>query len=152
MPDLGAKIAFMAVREGTPVFDSQDNRIGVVEEVLADNRAGIFEGILIHTLPLPGRHVVADVDQISALHEGGVALSVEGAVLRRAGDKKRPADSAEPPLERPLQARLRHSGLASPDRAPADDRQSVCVATGRANAGAPTGIAADRRRRPASAG
>ncbi len=109
MPNLGAKIAFMAVREGTPVYDARDTRVGVVEEVLADDQAGIFEGILIHTLPLPGRHVVADVDQISALHEEGVVLAVEGSVLRRAGDRTRAtSDSTERRLERPLQARLRH--------------------------------------------
>jgi hypothetical protein len=109
MRDLGAKIAFMALREGTPVYDAQDKRVGVVEEVLADDQAAIFEGILIHTLPLPGRHVVADVDQISALHEQGVVLSVDGPTLRRAkGAKPTPSgDSTQHPLERPLQARLR---------------------------------------------
>ena len=108
MPDLGAKIAFMALREGTPVYDVQDKRIGVVEEVLADEQAAIFEGILIHTLPLPGRHVVADVDQINALHAEGVVLSVDGSTLRRAkGDRRMPSDGTERPLERPLQASLR---------------------------------------------
>jgi uncharacterized protein YrrD len=109
MPDLGPKIAFMAVREGAPVFDARDKRIGVVEEVLADHQAGIFEGLLIHTLPLPGRHVVADIDQISALHEDGVVLSVEGRILRQARDRaRRPPERAGGMLERPLQAKLRH--------------------------------------------
>jgi uncharacterized protein YrrD len=108
MPDLGAKIAFVAVREGTPVYDAQDKRVGVVEEVLVDSHAGIFEGILIHTLPLPGRHVVADVDQVSALHERGVVLSVDRGVLRqRRGQTGTPSASTQQTLERPLQARLR---------------------------------------------
>ena len=108
MPQLGAKIAFMAVREGTPVYDAQDERVGVVEEVLTDSQAGIFEGILIHTLPLPGRHVVADVDEISALHEDGVVLSVEGRALRRKDRSGASSDSTERTLEPPLQTRLRH--------------------------------------------
>ena len=109
MPDLGPKIAFMAVREGTPVYDARDKRVGVVEEVLADRHAGIFEGIVIHTLPLPGRHAVVDVDQISALHEAGVVLSVDGRVLRRAREHARaPSESTERMLEHPLQAKLRH--------------------------------------------
>lgn len=99
----------MALREGTPVYDARDKRVGVVEEVLADHQAGIFEGLLIHTLPLPGRHVVADIDQISALHEAGVVLSVERRVLRQARDRARgPSENAEGMLERPLQAKLRH--------------------------------------------
>jgi hypothetical protein len=109
MPDLGPKIAFMAVREGAPVYDAREKRVGVVEEVLADHQAGIFEGLLIHTLPLPGRHVVADVDQISALHENGVVLSVEGRVLRQARARARGrSEGANGMLERPLQAKLRH--------------------------------------------
>lgn len=109
MPDLGAKIAFTAVREGSPVYDTRDKRVGVVEEVLADSHAGIFEGILIHTLPLPGRHVVAGADQIGGLHEKGVVLSVEATVLRQARKQGHaPSDSREPALERPLQAKLRH--------------------------------------------
>lgn len=109
MPDLGAKVAFVAVREGTPVYDMGGKRIGVVEEVLADGHAGIFEGILIHTVPLPGRHVVADVAHIEALHERGVVLAVDEAALRDPGGERRaPSDGAEPPLEHPLQARLRH--------------------------------------------
>lgn len=109
MADLGAKVAFVAVREGTPVYDVGGKRIGVVEEVLADGHAGIFEGILVHTVPLPGRHVVADVAQIEALHERGVVLSVDKAALRDPGrERPAPAGGAEQPLERPLQARLRH--------------------------------------------
>lgn len=109
MPELGAKVAFVAVREGTPVYDPRGNRIGVVEEVLADRHAAIFEGILIHTVPLPGRHVIADVGHIEALHERGVVLSVDKAALRDPSDERQaPSDGAEQTLEHPLQARLRH--------------------------------------------
>jgi hypothetical protein len=106
--DLGPPIAFVAVREGTPVYDAQRKRIGVVEEVVADEQAAIFEGVVVHTLPLPGRHLVADVDQIASLHERGILLSVERSALRRSsrrgGGRER---DAEDQLEHPVQAALR---------------------------------------------
>jgi uncharacterized protein YrrD len=106
--DLGAKIAFTAVREGTPVYDAGGARVGVVDEVIADDTVGIFKGVVIHTAPLPGRHVIADVDQIDALHERGVLLSVERGALRaqRRAGAATPAD-AESALEPPIHAALR---------------------------------------------
>ena len=106
MRNLGPKVAFVAVREGTPVYDADDKRIGVVEEVLADGEAGITNGVVIHTVPLPGRHLVADVDQISALHERGVGLSVKRDALRRPSENRRRPRS-EDGLERPQQGALR---------------------------------------------
>jgi hypothetical protein len=106
--DLGPPIAFIALREGTPVYDVQRKRIGVVENVVADEHAAIFEGVVVHTLPLPGRHLVADADQIAGLHERGVLLSVERSALRRCGGKAgAPTSDAEHPLEHPVQAALR---------------------------------------------
>ena len=109
MRDFGANIAFVAVREGTPVYDAHYNRIGVVEEVIADRHAGIFKGVVIHTIPLPGRHLVADVDQISGLHERGVLLSVDRQTLRPAprDAAKVPRATREQALEHPIQATLR---------------------------------------------
>lgn len=95
MRHLGPKVAFVAVREGTPVYDANDRRIGVVEEVIADGGAGIFNGVVIHTVPLPGRHLIADVDQISALHERGVVLSVDRDALRPSRRKPTRTSRAE---------------------------------------------------------
>jgi uncharacterized protein YrrD len=107
MRDLGAKIAFTAVREGTPVYDAGRARVGVVDEVIADGTAGIFKGIIIHTAPLPGRHLVADVDQIDALHERGVLLSVERGALRPQRRDAAHTANADPALEPPIHAVLR---------------------------------------------
>jgi hypothetical protein len=47
-PDqLGPAIAYLAVKDGTPVYDRGGSRVGVVEHVMAVG--GIFEGIIIHT-------------------------------------------------------------------------------------------------------
>jgi uncharacterized protein YrrD len=106
--DLGPPIAFVALREGTPVYDVREERVGVVEEVVADEQAAIFEGLVVHTLPLPGRHVVVDAEQIAGLHERGVLLSVDRSALRSAdrhGDA-RERDAGDQ-VESPVQATLR---------------------------------------------
>jgi hypothetical protein len=102
--DLGPQIAFPALAEGTPVYDPGGRRVGVVDEVLVEPPGGIFEGIVIHTVPLPGRHLRALPDQIAEIHRNGVLLSVgaealpEESRLRRRDRDRTP--SPEPPLER----------------------------------------------------
>jgi uncharacterized protein YrrD len=106
--DLGAPIAYLALEEGTPVYDRSGERIGVVEHVQADWQADIFDGVIVHTRPLPGRHLFADVDQIAELHERGVVLSVDRDALREPSEKptgEQPGGS----VESPLQARLRRA-------------------------------------------
>jgi uncharacterized protein YrrD len=109
--DLGAPIAYTVLEEGTPVYDRHGERIGVVEHVLADMQLDIFEGVIVHTRPLPGRHLFADVDQIAELREHGVLLSVDRADLHEppheSGRRKR-VDGDER-LESPLEARLRRA-------------------------------------------
>ncbi|HTX62931.1 MAG TPA: hypothetical protein VMD28_04800 [Acidimicrobiales bacterium] len=74
LPDLGDLVAYTAITDGTPVYDRRGRRIGVVEHVM--EVGGIFEGVIVHTHPLPGRHLYADADQIGEIHERGVVLSV----------------------------------------------------------------------------
>ncbi|MGH3785445.1 MAG: hypothetical protein ACRDRG_02575 [Pseudonocardiaceae bacterium] len=40
-----------------------------VNHLVADEPTDIFEGLIVHTSPLPGRHLFADRDQIAALYE-----------------------------------------------------------------------------------
>jgi uncharacterized protein YrrD len=109
--DLGPPIAYIALEEGTPVYDRNAERIGVVDHVQADMQLDIFEGVIVHTLPLPGRHVYADADQIAELHERGVVLSAERDALHEPPDEsarsKHQSDEDSP--EGPLEARLRRA-------------------------------------------
>jgi hypothetical protein len=112
--DLGRPVAYTALEEGTPVYDRAAARVGVVEHVLAAMDQDIFEGLLIHTLPLPGRHVYADVDQIAEMYERGVLLSVPADTLQEPPDPsgRRPGGDAgdrRSPQESSLEARLRHA-------------------------------------------
>ena len=81
MEDLGPPIAHLALEEGTPVYDRSGERIGVVDRVVTDGDGHIFEGVIIHTRPLPGRHLYATHDQIGELRERGVLLSVHRDAL-----------------------------------------------------------------------
>ncbi len=93
------------MKDGTPVYDRDGDRIGVVEHVMAVG--GIFEGIIVHTHPLPGRHLYADAEQGAEIHERGVLLSVDKEELHdpRAELARRRSDGEEATLE----ARLRRA-------------------------------------------
>lgn len=112
--DLGRPVAYLALTEGAPVLGPGRERIGVVDEVVADEHADVFHGVLVHTLPLPGRHLYADAGQIAGLYERGVLLSVGADALSPPPEPPRPANRPErSPLtsvaENPLQAGLRRA-------------------------------------------
>lgn len=96
--DLGPPVSYLMLKEGTPVYDSSGRRIGVVDQIAADTVLDIFDGLIIHTEPLPGRHLFASVEAIAELHERGVLLSVEADALtpprepRSGEDDETPAD------------------------------------------------------------
>jgi hypothetical protein len=109
MDDLGPPIAYTVLEEGTPVYDRNGEQIGVVEHVLADMQLDIFEGVIVHTRPLPGKHLYADVEQIAELRERGVVLAVERDELHQPPkDGMRREDRSDRP-ESPLEARLRRA-------------------------------------------
>ena len=112
MDDLGAPIAYLVVRTGTPVYDRDGRRVGVVEHVLADEAVDIFHGLLVHTEPLPGRHVYADADDIAQLRERGVLLSASAGELPEPAAPEASKADHEPgheSLESPLHAGLRRA-------------------------------------------
>jgi hypothetical protein len=110
MEDLGPPIAYPVLEEGMPVYDGDGERIGVVEHVLGDMQLDIFDGVILHTRPLPGHHLYADVDQIAELRERGVVLKVTRDQLHEPAEesrrKRRDRDEAS---ENPLEARLRRA-------------------------------------------
>jgi len=108
--DLGPPIAYTVLEGDTPVYDSSGKRIGAVDHVLADMQLDIFEGVVIHTPRLPGRHLFADVEQIAELHECGVVLSVDRDELHEPPDEaSRKKRDARERVEHPLEARLRRA-------------------------------------------
>lgn len=107
MQDLGGPVAYTGIADGTPVFDRNGKRIGVVEHVMADLKLDIFHGLIIHTTPLPGRHTYADADQVADMYERGVVLSVGRDKLHEPIEKSRQV--ARQSEETPLEARIRRA-------------------------------------------
>jgi hypothetical protein len=82
----------------------------VVDHVVADEVVDIFEGVIVHTTPLPGRHLFADADQIAELRERGVLLAVGRDALQEPQEPAPPrVDAGGAPIESPLQTKLRHA-------------------------------------------
>ena len=75
--DLGRPISYLALAEGTAVLGSDGDEVGHVAHVLADEELDIFDGIVIaHAL---GHHTFADAEQVAAIHENGVTLTITAA-------------------------------------------------------------------------
>ena len=109
MDELGARVAHLALKEGVPVYDRSGQRVGVVDRVMTDEVTGIFEGVIVHTLPLPGRHVYASHEQIAELRERGVLLSVDRTELHELSARSARKRGSEDTVESPLEARLRRA-------------------------------------------
>jgi hypothetical protein len=108
MEDLGPPVAYSALNDGTPVYDRSGRRVGVVEHVLAELDLDIFHGLIIHTKPLPGRHLYADADQVAELHERGVVLAVDEGELHEPSAPSTPRTGGDRD-ETPLEARVRRA-------------------------------------------
>lgn len=83
MEDLGAPSSYLALAEGTAVYASDGERLGVVEHVLADEETDIFDGIVIDSSALPGGHRFVDASQVERVHERGIVLSLDAAAAER---------------------------------------------------------------------
>jgi uncharacterized protein YrrD len=107
--DLGPPIAHLALEEGTPVYDRSGEQLGVVDRVVTDNDGDIFEGVIIHTHPLPGRHLYANHDQIAELRERGVLLSVHRDALHEVSAPSPRKPTSDHSAESPVHAALRRA-------------------------------------------
>lgn len=108
--NLGPPVSYLVLETGVPVFDPAGAQIGRVEHVLAAEEEDIFDGIVIDARGRAGGWRFADADQIAALHERGVVLSVRADALHDpdpgpAAVGVDPADTTDTPLR----ARLRRA-------------------------------------------
>jgi len=109
--DLGLPVAAIALPDGVPVDDRDHERIGVFEHALIDE-VTIFEGLVIHTHPLPRQALFAAPEQIDEMYERGAKLSVTRDALYepRAEPGRRRRDAGHPPLEARIERALRRVG------------------------------------------
>jgi hypothetical protein len=75
----GDPISYLALKSGTDVMSADGERVGVVEHVLADEEADIFDGIVIDTQLGPGGLRFADAPQVTEIREDAVVLAVPAA-------------------------------------------------------------------------
>ena len=106
--DLGAKVSYLALAVGTRVYDVDSAPVGVVEEVLTDERWDIFHGVIVAPSGPDQSHRFAHREQIADLYERGVVLSVPGAEMHDPGEDP-PAAVVEEAAHHPVQADLRRA-------------------------------------------
>ena len=78
MPDLGAPSSYLMLQPGVPVWSSDDQQVGTVQQVLAAPEEDIFDGIIVTTDDGPRFVEGADVAEI---FERGVELGVRAIVV-----------------------------------------------------------------------
>lgn len=93
--DLGDPIAYMALSPGTLVYSSDDQEIGKVSHVLADEAEDVFDGVVIGEHLFGSEHRFADADDIQGIFERGVVLKLD-----RAACEQLPKPTANPAVLR----------------------------------------------------
>ncbi len=81
--DLGAPASYLTLADGTPVLSSDGERVGVVEHVLADADADIFDGLVIDVRSGPGGHRFVDAPQVADIYEQGVVLTIDASAAKQ---------------------------------------------------------------------
>jgi sporulation protein YlmC with PRC-barrel domain len=111
--DYGEPIAYAVLAAGTEVVSSDGDVVGKVQHVLADEAEDVFDGIVIETDRGPGGSHFADADQVSAIYERAVVLTVPTAAVE---DLPRPSPApavmeshGDEEAEGPLQRKLRRA-------------------------------------------
>ena len=67
-------VSWLLIEPGWTVYDAAGEKVGKVKEVLADEQADIFHGVLVDRGLLgPGEEIVAD--RIAEIHDGDLHLA-----------------------------------------------------------------------------
>lgn len=88
MDDLGARISYLVLKAGVPVFASDGEQVGSVIRAMWVQEKDVFDGIVIHTAA--GHHDRRFVDgpEVGEIYERGVILRItaeEAARLPKPG-------------------------------------------------------------------
>jgi hypothetical protein len=100
IPDLGEPTSYLAIGRGVPVFTSDGSRLGKLVAVQKEDRADMFDGIVVDTTAGPGGHKFVDAPEVASMYEGGIVLTITAA---EAEDLPKPKSS---PISRGLWGRL----------------------------------------------
>lgn len=80
--DLGAPTSYLEIGKDMAVYSSDGERLGVVEYVLADRDADIFDGVVLDTSALPGGRRFVDAPEVEAVYERGITLKIDAEAAR----------------------------------------------------------------------
>lgn len=109
--DLGAPASYVTAGRGLPVYSQQNDQIGTLMNVLADEQVDIFDGILVETTIGAGGARFVDAPDVAEFFERGVLLKLSTTACGKL-ERPEPAPAAveatgdEPPpgaLTRKLQ-------------------------------------------------
>ena len=94
--DPGQRIAYTALEQDTPVFDSEGVEVGKVEAVLAVEQVDVFDGVLIDVGVAKTRFI--DADSVGALYEHRMELKLTAAEVEEQPEHEIGTDAEEPLL------------------------------------------------------
>ena len=72
-------ISYLGLKSGTDVVSADGRRVGTVQRVLVDDRAHIFDGIVIDTRLGPGGLHFVDAPEVVEIREDAVLIAVAAA-------------------------------------------------------------------------
>lgn len=76
---LDGPVSYRTLQPGTDVISADGERVGVVEHVLADEEADIFDGIVVDVTLGPGGLHFVDAPEVAELRDNSVVLAVSAA-------------------------------------------------------------------------
>ena len=104
--DYGEPVSYEVLAHGTPVYSSDGHEVGTVAHVLADERADIFDGVVLKVHGWDS-HRFADADQVDRIYEHALVLKLDRAAVESLHEP-----SANPTVMRDDPADPRSSALA----------------------------------------
>jgi hypothetical protein len=89
----GDPVSWFLIEPGWKVIDAEESDVGRVVEVVGDNNADIFDGLLISTGLFGGKRYVP-AEQVGLITEGRVHLTLNGDEVKRLADETGPPGAA----------------------------------------------------------
>jgi hypothetical protein len=77
--ELGAPGSYLTLDAGVPVFSSDGEELGRVEEVVADSTTDVFDGMVVATGTLGRDLRFVEGAQVEEIYDGGVVLKLDAA-------------------------------------------------------------------------
>ena len=96
--DDGHAIHYLALEPGVPVYDSQEQVVGKLVEVLDNHREHIMDGLVVET-SAGSRHFV-DAPEVRRTAERGVTLTISAAEVAELPAPERQAPAIARPVKK----------------------------------------------------